>query len=533
MQAPGAQMPFVRPSLDRPSHAQPSIDRPAWDEAARLAVIADTQTAIHSKRLSLQESLQLVIERASCITHGTGAAIWLLQGKNAVCQVAFGTYKASVGQNIAIDGNRLARCFQEGQILRCEDALSDPRVRYDALPGRAEGSLLAVPIHHEGRVEGTLEVTFAEAHGFGETDLRTCQILSGLVSEAVALSAEQEWKHVLHSERATLLEALDRIQPHLSKLLSGADEKAEGIQNLPAEPAEVSSPPVAHSYGMANLGKFLLAQQEQEKDAGMPSSLHPEAGSESARNSERKGSTPIPREVQTALNLSVVPKRRGTQEKPFGGDIDPVYIDSANRDSLENDSIEMDSAEIDLSDHPISASHPNGLEPEEFGGQAFSELDQEAEPGSATLALRDLPWLDAEPEALILEESPATPALRFWKLHWADICLAASAVMLAATLVWALWPPSSNTRDGSLTSTAQQPKLTVFEELLVAVGLAEAPPPVANLGAPGTRVWVDLHSALYYCPGAEPYGKTPKGKFLTQHDAQYQQFQPARGQPCD
>jgi len=77
-------------------------------------------------------------------------------------------------------------------------------------------------------------------------------------------------------------------------------------------------------------------------------------------------------------------------------------------------------------------------------------------------------------------------------------------------------------------------KLSALEQLLVSMGLAEAPPPpIAYAGTPGTRVWVDINSALYYCPGADPYGKTPKGKFLTQREAQDEQFQPARGQPCD
>lgn len=544
-----------RDPLRAQSTTQPSFAQSSVDEAARLAVIADTQTAVHSKKLSLQESLQLVTARASGITDGTGAAIWLLQGKNAVCQAAFGTYKARVGQSIAIDGSRLARCFRDGQILRCQDARSDPRARYDALPGRADGSLLAVPIHHEGRVEGVLEVTFAQARGFGETDLRTCQILSGLVSEAVALSAEQEWKHILESERATLLEALDRIQPHLSKLLSDTDRKAEGTKDLPAPVAEAPSASVAHSYGMAHLGKFLLAKQELvQQDAGMSSSPHPEVGEQGqpVQNTRTEGeawqtrealsqepwsekniklsSKPALREVQTALNLSVTPQRPTTEAKP--------WLDEG-LDSRDIDLPETDSADIDSLDDPIAASHREAgsriVRSVDFKKKDFPEQDdlEAREHESATLALRDLPWLDAETEALSPEESPTTPTLRFWELHWADVCLAASAIVLAATLVWAIWLQPSNARDGSLAAATPQPKLTVFEEFLVAVGLAEAPPPAVNLGAPGTRVWVDLHSALYYCPGAEPYGKTPKGKFLTQHEAQYQQFQPARGQPCD
>ena len=69
--------------------------------------------------------------------------------------------------------------------------------------------------------------------------------------------------------------------------------------------------------------------------------------------------------------------------------------------------------------------------------------------------------------------------------------------------------------------------------MLVSLGLAEAPPGPVYLGNPNVRVWVDLHTALYYCPGSELYGKTPGGKFTTQRDAQMDQFEPAARRNCE
>jgi len=76
-------------------------------------------------------------------------------------------------------------------------------------------------------------------------------------------------------------------------------------------------------------------------------------------------------------------------------------------------------------------------------------------------------------------------------------------------------PPEKTiaTSNAAAAGAPAEPKLSAFEELLVSMGLAEAPPPpVAYTGTPGTRVWVDINNALYYCPGAEPYGNS-KGKF--------------------
>jgi hypothetical protein len=75
--------------------------------------------------------------------------------------------------------------------------------------------------------------------------------------------------------------------------------------------------------------------------------------------------------------------------------------------------------------------------------------------------------------------------------------------------------------------------LSLFDRMLISLGLAEAPPAPEYKGNPDTQVWVDLHTALYYCPGADLYGKTPKGKMTTQRDAQLDQFEPAYRKTCD
>jgi hypothetical protein len=73
----------------------------------------------------------------------------------------------------------------------------------------------------------------------------------------------------------------------------------------------------------------------------------------------------------------------------------------------------------------------------------------------------------------------------------------------------------------------------MFDRVLISMGLAEPPPAQEYKGNPDTQVWVDLHTALYYCPGDDLYGKTPKGKITSQRDAQLDQFEPAYRKTCD
>jgi hypothetical protein len=500
-----------RESIPLPTALRP----PAMNEAERLAAIAEAQAMVHGSQLRLQERLQLVAERAQRITGGSGAAIWLLRGSQTLCQLACGILAAGAGQSIALEGSRLSACLRDGAVLRCADAESNPRTRYDALPGVAEGSVLAVPIHFEGRVQGALEVTFAQVWGFEDADVRTCQILSGLVSEAVAMAAGQEQMNILHSERATLLDALDRLQPHLSKLFNNTSVSGpvqNRIEDGTEDADETSLPltglppaPTGPTHGLARLGKYLLDQQEHGRIT--PQDWEQEAVSR-----------PAPREVQTALNFSVTGQQADTRAHRANSshpteeqDFEPRIVDSHE--------FEPDAAP---DSRPYAEPDP---------GQALETV----RPASSILIPTDERWLVAEPETPAAEPPEATRG--FWQLHGADVCLAASAVVLAASLIWALWPHPKKTialSHAPAAAAPAEPKLSAFEELLVSMGLAEAPPPpVAYAGTPGTRVWVDINSALYYCPGADPYGKTPKGKFLTQREAQDEQFQPARGQPCD
>jgi hypothetical protein len=109
--------------------------------------------------------------------------------------------------------------------------------------------------------------------------------------------------------------------------------------------------------------------------------------------------------------------------------------------------------------------------------------------------------------------------LRFQR---ADFFLGLS-VFVAATAL--LWPAAVPRRPGALDP---------WERALVILGIAEAPEPTIHLqGDPSANVWIDPHSALYYCPGEDQYGKTTDGRLSSQHEAQMDRFEPASRTPCE
>jgi len=74
-----------------------------------------------------------------------------------------------------------------------------------------------------------------------------------------------------------------------------------------------------------------------------------------------------------------------------------------------------------------------------------------------------------------------------------------------------------------------------LHKLSMKVGLRSAPASAyaASDGNPDAKVWIDIHTALYYCPGSDRYGRTPRGRYAKQRDAQMDHFEPAEGKACE
>jgi hypothetical protein len=125
-------------------------------------------------------------------------------------------------------------------------------------------------------------------------------------------------------------------------------------------------------------------------------------------------------------------------------------------------------------------------------------------------------------------------ALRF---HRADVYLGAAIMVSALAILWVLFSGSPTDIGRGIAGAVPHARvhLSPWERALVKLGIAEAPDPAPPVfrGDPNTRVWVDPHTAQYYCAGEEQYGKTADGRFTSQREAQMDQFAPAGRAPCD
>jgi hypothetical protein len=255
--------------------------------------------------------------------------------------------------------------------------------------------------------------------------------------------------------------------------------------------------------------------------------------------------------------------------KKFAAGLDvPVEQKSVHAESMKEISVggkSVDAKSIDREAVERELSEPDLFQPDSLEADAFQpdsfEADAEAEleadedsdedavktgaSGAGTTALataQPLAWTSAAKAKEAFERLAASrnqnSFVRFWNARRGDVYLAVAVVLVAAVVRWSIWSEHSFGANASAAKIShRQPApdadLSTFDKLLISLGVADPPDPVEDKGNPDTQVWVDLHSALYYCPGADLYGKTRQGKYTNQRDAQLGQFEPAYRKPCN
>ncbi len=216
-------------------------------------------------------------------------------------------------------------------------------------------------------------------------------------------------------------------------------------------------------------------------------------------------------------------------ESPSGVTTEPTGLP----DSLTIDDLEHSLA----SDLEIDSELETGLKEDPKQEEEIPEIT------ALTKAEHPAAWSSAATTREFLEQLASTDRsrvmARFWKTRRGDIYLAIAVLLVVAVIRWGVWSDHSVKATGNPATTtshrrpAPGAELSVFDRILVTLGLAEAPEPPEYKGNPDTQVWVDRQTALYYFPGSDLYGKTVKGNFTSQRDAQLDQFQPASRKACD
>jgi len=504
------------------------------DYAHVLAEIVETQNQIQTRQSDLSTAALLIAQRAQKISGAAGAAVGLMQGEEVSWVAAVGSASGEAGLHMRPELSLSLYCLRQGQLLQCGDGRKDSRVSAALCRERGVRSLISVPIFHDGRIAGVLELRFDKLNAFHEHDVRTCQLMAGLVTEALNRAAELEWKQVLAVERATMLEALERLKPQLERL---AEEPPPSSRGKPSPAAD----------------------ERQRGWPGVPVREETPASSEDLAEASTIGqviASPLPAEIAHTdfVHCLGCGNSLGSDESFCGtcGTPNPSNKPSGDIQSkwasmwhMQQAAVKRQAAAAGAGQHSSAAPATDRSEPASpLHETGFKPSDEKARTVSPTRAVGEerlpvSPWTSAQRARQWLESVRPRRArlVRFWQDNRAHVYLAVSALLLGLVLAgWSSSPSSVSASSGrSVPGHAIAPRLTPFEKALIALGLAVPPPSVIPdyRGNPDARVWVDVHTALYYCAGADLYGKTPGGKYASQHDAQLDQFEPESRKACD
>lgn len=554
--------------------------------AENLSAIVETQKLIQTLQLDLAAAAELVAERVQKITHASGAAIGIIEKGQLVYRAVTGSATIDAGTRIAVDSALSADCLSHGSALNYPDVSTGMYGREELFRTRDVKAFIAVPVYHSGQVAGVLELRFARANSFREADLRAAELMAGLLSEAMVTAARMKWKEALASERQSMLEALERIKPQIERL--GSDSMS--LENMaPAKPAtpadfgaasrEALAPRVASTCSACGSDFFddsesfcgicgtarATTSPKHDVFSGHVSSridspwLTP-YGEESPSNGNTAGNLPrggIPAARETlpaSLHSAVAPdlptiqpakpgSNASEQPPPSLGDLDLKPAGNAEFSSSGTPFDPLQAPAVGTAD-PLrivpADMVPADSTPADM--MAADMLPTDLVPIVPDAGIQAYPWGSARKAQHWLEtvKGPRTQWLaQQWQRRRANIYVVFAVVILLLVISgWGIRPAGTTAAgNGSPTTNGQRqapppPQLTMFEKLLVSLGLAEAPPAPVYMGNPETQVWVDVHTALYYCPGSDLFGKTADGKVTSQKDAQQDQFEPANRKAC-
>ena len=183
------------------------------DVSVLRAVIA-MQHELAAVGLHLQAVMQRIADRTRELIGGTAAVVRLLDGDALVVGSASGTPEMAKPLRLPIGDNLSGHAMRLGRSLMCSDTETDSRV--DAALSRSRGvrSIVAVPLLHGGQAVGLLLVYGDCPGAFNERDVTMMELLSVVLSSAMAHAAEFEAKR-------DQVSALARFEATFANALTG------------------------------------------------------------------------------------------------------------------------------------------------------------------------------------------------------------------------------------------------------------------------------------------------------------------------
>jgi putative methionine-R-sulfoxide reductase with GAF domain len=175
----------------------PSPDREIFQQLLANAS-ATQESQINPESLSaaidlhLDGALRYIVESTQNVAHAAGVGIALLKRDRLTYRAGIGSCANCVGLQVAASLTVSAGAKTNREIVRVENAQIDTRIEADICRQFGANALLILPIYHDGRVAGVLDIRFNEAHTFDEQELGAYRSMVEQVEVTLTRAAQLE-----------------------------------------------------------------------------------------------------------------------------------------------------------------------------------------------------------------------------------------------------------------------------------------------------------------------------------------------------
>ena len=217
------------------------------DRSTSAGTVADrSNRGENLDEVELDSALQLLVERAQYITGATGTALALPHAGEMVCRASAGSCAPAVGVRLQVRSGLTGESINRRQLLRCDNAETDPRVNLEACRALGIASIVVLPLmRRNGEVRGLFELFSDHPYAFEERDLVALERMADLTMTALDLAERRQDPAptpaaVQEPEKQVEVSDPKRAEP--APVIATPLEVKQPVV-LPAEPLGVPEPP--------------------------------------------------------------------------------------------------------------------------------------------------------------------------------------------------------------------------------------------------------------------------------------------------
>jgi len=521
-------------------------------------------------KTELDSILKRLTERVQYITGATGAALGLLEGTDMVCRATSGTTAPDLGVHLETWKGLSGECVRSGETLRCDNVEFDARVDVESCRRMGVQSIVVTPLRRNNVLVGIFELFSSQPYAFQDRDVATLQRTAELVNkELERRPLVVDASYVRLPESLVQSAANERIQRAAAEASSDVADLAASVTSAeqPAESApQVATIPCRNCGAPVEEGRLLCTEcgslQADPEALGLTRDEEPPvAVAEVAAERDPFAFVRrirIPRYsvgailAMLALFVAFLPTHTNqvdaqsnssvtqTQEQPPAPVINvssPAEQSAAQTPVSVTPQPTVPGSTVNPSVNapvPIpnsTSASPAATTQSASAGQQFADAtppppSPQTNQVAPVIPIAGRTYSQAPAPPITTAQVPVAPAAQSGSAPVAGTPHAGPVAQPENPLDQPRYEPAQraahNRQNEPWFIARVNNAIDSFQQMF-------QPPPdpgptAEQLGDPRVVVWVDLTTGLYYCPGASTYGKTDKGKFLTQKEAQAEYF---------